>query len=102
MRVMDRAYGAGGRHDYDQASGLRWATRTLREEFAALSEHQQAEKLEQVRQTLRAERARRQRSPSARAARSRPATSRRSRRSSTASASTRCSCATDADVCRGT
>lgn len=64
MRVMDRAYGAGGRHDYDQASGLRWSMRTLREEFAALSERQQAEKLEQVRQTLRAERARRQRSPS--------------------------------------
>ena len=61
---MERPYGAGGRHDYDRASAMRWSLVTLRDEFEALSERQQAEKLDQVRQNLRAERARRQKSPS--------------------------------------
>ena len=64
MKVMERSYGSGGRHDFDRASARRWSVAQLRAEFEALSERQQAEKLAQVRETLAAERARGQRSPS--------------------------------------
>ena len=64
MKVMERSYGAGGRHEYDRASARRWSVAQLRAEFEALSERQQAEKLAQVRETLAAERARGQKQPS--------------------------------------
>lgn len=49
MKVMNRSYGAGSRHEYDRASACRWSVAQLRAEFEALSERQQAEKLAQVR-----------------------------------------------------
>ena len=64
MKVMERSYGSGGRHDFDRASARRWSVAQLRAEFEALTPKQQAEKLAQVRETLAAERARGQRSPS--------------------------------------
>mgnify|MGYP000965547792 CR=1 FL=1 len=64
MKIMDRSYGAGGRHEYDRASARRWSVRELRAEFESLTPNQQAEKRQLVRDTLAAERARGQRTPS--------------------------------------
>ena len=64
MKVMDRSYGSGGRHDYDRASARRWSVAQLRAEFEALTPKQQAEKRAQVRETLAAEQRRNQNQPS--------------------------------------